>query len=293
MGIAEDFRKFRGRYLIPTCIIGSISRRYRSITRRLNMDFYGSQSMTAHSLYVGSYGRDTAAYGISDLDVGFKLPKRFYTQYNKHKGNGQSALLQAVRGSLRKTFPNSLLGGDGQVVVIKFTDGITFEILPYFLLKGGIWVYPCSNKGGTWKKCNPRPEIAAIKARNGSTNKNLKNLCRMTRVWKDVHSVRISGMLIDTLAYQFIGSWRHRKQSYSYHDAMMRDFFKFLSDQDTSKERWRAPSSQSLVLKKGGFKSKARSAYTKASKAVQYNTNNCAWSRRQKWREIFGTRYPL
>ena len=292
MGVAEDFYEFRRRYLIPISTISSISRRYRSITRRLNIDFYGSSSETAHSLYVGSYGRDTAVRGISDLDVGFRLPVRFYTQYNGHKGNGQSALLQTVRASLKRTFPNSSLGGDGQVVAIKFKDGITFEILPYFLLKKGTWTYPCSNKGGTWKSCRPRLEIAAIKKRNNSTNKNLKSLCRMTRVWKDAQSVKISGMLIDTLAYQFIGNWRYRKQSYSYYDQMMRDFFEFLYLQDKEKERWCAPGSRSFVVRKGGFRSKAKTAFIKASKAVQYNANNHAWSRRQKWREIFGTRYP-
>ena len=50
---------------------GTISQRYKGITRRLNLDFRNSTSETANSLYVGSYGRNTAIQGFSDLDMIF------------------------------------------------------------------------------------------------------------------------------------------------------------------------------------------------------------------------------
>lgn len=292
MGVAEDFYQFRNNYLISRETISSISYRYKRITRQLNTNFYSSSSETSHSLYIGSYGRDTAAAGISDLDIGFQLPAHIYSQYNLYIGNGQSALLQAVKKSLAVTYPSSNVGGDGQVVVIKFSDGITFEILPYFTNVSGAWTYPCANNGGSWKTCNPRAEIQAIKQRSDDTNKNLKNLCRMARVWKNTQSVPISGMLIDTLAYQFIGTWSHRDKSYLYHDFMARDFFKVLSSQDQTKFFWRAPGSSSNVSRKGVFEHKAQRAYIRACEAIDYKDDNHQWSRRQKWREIFGTRYP-
>lgn len=96
MAVADNFRAFRANYLIPTETVGSISYRYKRITKQLNKDFWNTESETAHSLYVGSYGRDTAANGVSDLDVAFTLPYSVYQQYDAHMGNGQSALLQAV-----------------------------------------------------------------------------------------------------------------------------------------------------------------------------------------------------
>lgn len=45
-----------------------------------------------HSLYVGSYGRNTAIDGLSDLDMVFQLPYDLYTQYNSYTGNGQLVL---------------------------------------------------------------------------------------------------------------------------------------------------------------------------------------------------------
>jgi hypothetical protein len=128
---------------------------------------------------VGSYGRDTAAKGVSDLDVAFNLPNAVYHKYNQHEGNGQSALLQAVKRSMQKTYPTSDTSGDGQVVIIKFDDNLTFEMLPVFENKDGeSFTYPNANGGGSWKVCNPRAEIKAIKKRSDDTNTNRKYLAR-------------------------------------------------------------------------------------------------------------------
>ena len=142
MGVAEEFREFSDNYKIGQDFISSIGARYRRITRRLNVEFWNTDSEDAHSLYVGSYGRDTAATGVSDLDVAFRLPSDLYFKYDAYQTNGQSVLLQAIRTALQKSYASSEIGGDGQVVVINFTDGITFEILPVFDNKGETWTYP-------------------------------------------------------------------------------------------------------------------------------------------------------
>ena len=59
----------------------------------------------------------------------YELPAALYAQYNAYAGNGQSALLQAVRRSIERTYPRTDLRADGQVVQVPFTDGITFEVV--------------------------------------------------------------------------------------------------------------------------------------------------------------------
>ena len=293
MGVGEDFLNFKNNYNIDAEKMRTIAYRYGRITRQLNTDFWNTTSETAHSLYVGSYGRDTAAKGVSDLDIGFVLPTSLYHQYNAYQTNGQSALLQAVKRSIQKTYSTSESFGDGQVVVIGFDDGITFEVLPAFENKDGqSWTYPNANSGGSWKTCNPRAEIAAVAARNNQSNRNLKYLCRMMRIWRDYQSVPMSGMLIDTFAYQFMETWHNRDKSFFYHDFMARDFFDYLSKIPEDQTYWRAPGSGSYVWKKGAFQHKARSAYLRSLEAIKYNDDQHAWSRRQKWREIFGTLFP-
>lgn len=292
MGLSNWFSGFCSNLQIQNG--GTISNRYKAITKRLNTDFWGTTSDTAHSLYVGSYGRNTAIKGFSDLDMIMELPSTLYFQYDKHNGNGQSALLQAVRNSMRKTYSTSSIGGDGQVVVVNFTDGIKFEVVPVFTNKDGSYTYPDSNDGGSWKTTNPRPEIKAIRDRNILCNNNLIPLCRMMRSWKRTWSVPISGLLVDTLAYQFIENYEHRDKSYIYYDYMCRDFFKWMADQDSEQWYWKAPGSGQYVYGKGLFQYKAKRCYNISLEAIAHETAEPKkeWSAKQKWREIFGTSFP-
>ena len=128
----------------------SISQRYKRITGRLNKDFWDTDSDAAHSIYVGSYGRDPAINGTSDFDMAFWLPWSKHTQYDAHQGNGQSALLQAVRDSIEKTYRYTSLGADGQVIVLNFDDGMQFEVLPCFEHSDGSFTHADTNNGGSW-----------------------------------------------------------------------------------------------------------------------------------------------
>lgn len=273
---------------------GTISSRYKSITRRLNTDFWTTTSDTAHSSYVGSYGRNTAIEGFSDLDMIFQLPYSLYQQYDAHEGNGQSALLQAVRQSLEKTYSSTDVGADGQVVEIHFTDKISFQVVPAFVNTDDSFTYPDANDGGRWRTTNPKPEIEAIRTRNNECNNNLVPLCRMARAWKGTWDVPIGGLLVDTLAYQFIENYQYRDKSYLYYDFMSRDFFKWMSEQDEEQEYWKAPGSGQHVYGKGLFQYKAKRCYNISLEAIAHETATPKeeWSAKKKWREVYGTAYP-
>lgn len=148
-----------------------VAQRYKRITRAVNIEFWNSTSEVAHSLYVGSYGRGTAI-NTSDIDILIELPKEEYNRYDSLKGNGQSRLLQALKNAILQTYPKSNIRGDGQVVVIDFSDGMKFEVLPAFQQLdwwgnwNGKYDYPDSNMGGNWLTTNPKIEQQAMKKRN-------------------------------------------------------------------------------------------------------------------------------
>ena len=292
MGLADWFRDFCSNLTVKDR--GTISTRYHNITRRLNSDYWNTTSDTAHSLYVGSYGRNTATEGFSDLDMIFQLPYSEYERYNGYAGNGQSALLQAVKKSIEKTYATTSIRGDGQVILVPFSDGITFEVVPAFRNNDDSFTFPDANSGGGWRVTNPKPEIAAIRSRSSETNGNLVQLCRMARAWKRKWDVPIGGLLIDTLAYQFIENWQYRDKSYFYYDYMSRDFFKWLADQDSNKDYWKAPGSGQYVYGKGLFQYKAKRCYNISLEAIEHEiaTPKREWSAKQKWREIYGTSFP-
>ena len=292
MGLADWFGGFNSNIQVDDG--GTISRRYKTITRRLNTDFWTTTSDTSHSLYVGSYGRNTAIDGFSDLDMIFELPPALYSRYNSHIGNGQSALLQAVRNSIGRTYTDTRIGADGQVVAVSFRDGITFEVVPVFNNTAGTYTFADSNGGGSWKTTNPRAEISAIRTRNTVCKGNLVALCRMMRAWKRTWNVPIGGLLIDTLAYQFMAGWTHRAKSRVYYDWMCRDFFAFMKDQPGSQAYWKAPGSGQYVYGKGLFQWKATRCHNIAVEAIDHESAEPKreWSAKRKWREIFGHPFP-
>jgi UTP:GlnB (protein PII) uridylyltransferase len=291
MSISDYFSTFCTNLRMSDNTINNIQNRYHQITKRINMDYRNSSSETSYSLYVGSYGRGTEIL-TSDIDIIVQLPYDTYVKFNSYSSNRQSALLQEVKGVLQKTYRTSFLKGDGQVVGIEFSDGINFEIVPAFINDDNSYTYPDTSAGGSWKITDPKKEVEAMNTRNKNTNKNLKRLCRMVRAWKETCNVPMSGILIDTLAYQFINNWSHKDKSYLYYDYLSRDFFEYLKNIDTTKNYWLAPGSGRYVYKSINFQNKAKIAYEKSLEAISYDNKNMPYSAKSKWREIYGPKFP-
>lgn len=191
-----------------------ISQRYRKITKAVNWEFWNIESETAHSLYVGSYGRGTAI-NTSDIDILVELPRSEYERYDQSKGNGQSRLLQSVKNAILSTYPRSDIHADGQVIVINFSDGMKFEVLPAFQQKdwlgnwNGKYDYPDTNMGGNWRTTNPKAEQEAMKKRNIESNGLLFDTCKHIRQIRDQYfsSYKLPGIVIDSFVYSYIGDW--------------------------------------------------------------------------------------
>lgn len=289
LNVSGTFNQFCKNLRIPTDTVDKIRSRYKRITKQLNKDFWNSEDENVRSIYVGSYGRDTDIL-VSDIDILFRLPYEDYLRYNNYLGNGQSALLQDVKKSLQKTFSTTHLRADGQVVVIRFVDGVRFEILPCFINEDGGFTYPDTNDGGSWKKTYPKPEIKAVQIQNDATNGNMKALCRMMRAWKAHWDVPMGGLLIDTLAYNFLTQWEYRSNSTIYYDWMSRDFFKYLSEQNSDQSFWYALGSSQKVYRKGNFEYKAKQCYNLALEAIE--KEQYPYTAKSKWREIYGSKFP-
>ncbi|WP_202594264.1 SMODS domain-containing nucleotidyltransferase [Enterococcus faecium] len=201
-------------YTIPLTKRQLIAKRYQRITRAINREFWNSESDTAHSLYVGSYGRGTAI-STSDIDIIVELPMAEFDRFKNYLSNGPSKLLQVIKNAFQEILPNSDIRADGQVVKINFHDGIKFEIVPAFNEKD-YWgeskgfIYPDSNMGGNWKATNPKKEQEAMKLKNTKSNNLLYATCKHFRHVRDTEftSYHLSGIVIDSFVYEAMGNWK-------------------------------------------------------------------------------------
>ena len=196
--------------VIPLETRQDISRRYRTVTKAINQEFWNSLSETTHSLYVGSYGRNTAV-NTSDIDILVEIPESEYNRFSYSRGNGQSRLLQVVKNAIENTDSRSNIRADGQVVKIDFSDGMKFEVLPAFPLtswSGAVtYKYPDTNMGGNWRTTDPKSEQKAMKDKNISSNGLLCATCKHIRTIRDdsYSSYHLSGILIDSFVYVAMG----------------------------------------------------------------------------------------
>lgn len=208
-------------YSLDKAAIHTISTRYKTITKAVNRTFWGTDSDTSHSFYVGSYGRNTSI-DTSDIDIIAVLPEEEFTHFNSLSGNGPSRLLQAVKNALSVSYPNSNIKGDGQVVVIEFSDKMRFEILPAFENKNqfgfynGTYRYPDTHKGGKWKSTDPKAEQAAMREMDNynHTNGLLTATCKSIRYFRDKYfsTDHLSGILIDAFVYKVIKGWHFLRE---------------------------------------------------------------------------------
>lgn len=281
------FKLFRDNLKVANA--GDISTAYLNITTRLNKDFWDSDSEIKNSRQIGSYGRRTAIHGISDLDMAFELPWALYEKYHDYNGNGPSMLLQAVRTSLLKRYPRTEVRGDGQVVVIAF-DKFVVEVLPVFIdTQAEGYRFPDSNNGGTWRICKPLQEMAAVDKRNADTNRNYKHVCKMVRAWKNAQGVSMSGMLIDTLVYNFFSqNTAYNDKSYGAYDTLFVSLFSYFANLE-HRDYWMAPGSGQRVYSSGKFQAKSKKAAAKCQDAVNADMER---KKAKLWREVFGRFFP-
>ena len=97
MGISEDFKTFLDNIKIDNA--ATIALRYGEVTASLNKEFRDTESKTANSLQVGSYGRWTAIKGISDLDMIYIMPAG---KWDSYKDGGQYRLLHDAKAAINQ-----------------------------------------------------------------------------------------------------------------------------------------------------------------------------------------------
>ncbi len=287
MTVSEMFSGFLDNLKVDNA--DQIGLRYGEITSSLNKKFRDTESKTANTLQVGSYGRWTAIKGISDLDMLYIMPKG---KWDTYKNGKQTQLLTDVKDAIKLRYPNTNVRVDRLVVTVTYTN-FHVEVQPVFEESDengeNYFNYPDTYNGGSWKITKPRQEIAAMKEFVDQKNKNLRRLCKMARAWKNKHGVVMGGLLIDTLAYNFLKSTsEYDDKSFMYYDWISRDFFKYLMEQP-NQDHYKALGSGQNVKVKKKFQKKAKKAYELCLEAIEAENTSGV---NKKWKRVFGRPFP-
>jgi len=287
LSTSDKFKDFLSNIKVTQDKSTQVSNRYQEITKALNVKFRDIESSTANCLQVGSYGRWTAIKGISDLDMLYIMPQSKWDEYNV--SGGQSKLLKDTKDAILKRYPKTTVFVDRLVVCVKYTD-FHVEVQPVFKQEDGSYKYPDTYNGGCWKITKPQDELDEMKEMNSLKNRNLRRLCKMARAWKNKQGISIGGLLIDTLAYNFLKSTdSYDSKSYSSYDEMCRDFFKFLSEEPEDKDHYQALGSNQDVKVKESFYQESCDAYNNSKLAID---NKGSEKENNYWRKIFGSSFP-
>ena len=230
--------------------------------------------------------RNTGINGISDLDMLYIMPKTKWDTYNKV--GGQLKLLQDTKEAILKRYPTTKVRVDRLVVTVTYTN-FHVEVQPVFEQDDKSYKYPDTKNGGSWKFTKPKEEMTAIADLDALKNSNLRRLCKMARAWKNKHGVGMGGLLIDTLAYNFLSSTSdYDSRSYSFYDWLNRDFFKYLSELPEQTE-YAAPGSRQRVRVKRKFQRRAKKAYELCLKAIEAEGKD---NINEKWKAVYGRPFP-
>ena len=285
MTVRRDFSVFLDNLKIKNK--DTISSRYGSITKNLNEKFRNLENdKKSHSLQAGSYGRYSGVNGISDLDMLYILPPSAWTTYRKDP----SKALDHAKDAIKKTYNTSKVKKDRNVVVVEMQD-FTFEVVPVFEWQG-VFKYPDTYSGGSWRKCDTRAELRAFKELNDKRKDNLRKLAKMIRAWKARNDIQMSGFLIDTLCYNFFkDNTKYDKSSFGSFDKMVKDFFQYLT-KEPNKAFYYAFGSNSQVSVKKAFQADAQKALDNAIEAIEARENGYEDKCNQRYKAIFGTKFP-
>lgn len=291
VGVTPRFRRLNEALGLTDDQLQDGNTKQTGVRQCLQRAYYGEASEHPPGFLVGSWGRGTAIRPPQDIDIFFPLPFHVYGRINDNAGNVQSALLAEVRGHLLRTYPQSAIRGDGQVVIVGF-NSVAIEVVPVFLYdENRRYVMPDTNAGGRWKIVAPLAELHLLEAADASSGGNARVMARMLKVWKRECNVPLNSYLVEMLATEFIASYEYRERDWYYFDWFMRDFFSWLCLQGC--RNMIIPGTGELVNLGSDWLSRAETARGRALTACDYERNDFTTLAGEEWQKIFGHRIPI
>lgn len=288
-GVIARFRGFHENLCPTPSQIQEGTNHHEGVRKSLNTYYYRSHSSTANSFLTGSWGKRTRIRPPRDVDIYFVLPDGVYWKFNSYQGNRQSALLQAVKNVLQRTYPNTKLRGDGQVVVVEFSR-INVEVVPAFLYNGNQYLICDTHAGGCYKIADPKAEMKHMLTIHRKSSMHLRPIIMMLKSWQAHCKVPVKSFYLELLACEFMPNYSWKNIGYVYYDWIFRDFFEYMYSRANG--QLIVPGTSELLHMGNAWLSQVATAYRGARMACDYERNDNIVRAGEEWQKIFGPQVP-
>lgn len=289
IAVRQRFKQFHRNLLLTDTQYADALTKRNGVVRCLNRHYYGLIFDTEHSFLIGSWGKNTAIRPPRDVDLYFLLPQDIYHRFQGYLWNRQSALLQEMKEVIVKTYPDTYMRGDGQVILVRF-ETYNVEVVPAFLLTNGHYWICNTHDGGSYKETAPQAEAAYIEDIDKTNSRNLRPLIRMLKSWQAFCSVPIKSFELELLAADFMGRSPWRYKDWFWFDWIIRDFFAYLYYRANSFVV--VPGTFESIYLGNAWQSRATTAYWRAEKACRCEEFNLVEAAGEEWQKIFGLQIP-
>jgi hypothetical protein len=291
MSTSSRFERFLANLALTSDQLKDAQTKYDGVAKKLHDHYYSASFTGSTRKLIGSYGKGTAVRPPRDVDVLFLLPSTLYERYKNRSGNAQSQLLQEVRNVLLEKYTSTAIRGDGQVVVVPFSNGHSVELLPGWRTTNQKFLVPNTHGGGHWQTVDHDAEIAQVQNSDTRGKGNTRKLIKMLKAWQRECNVTIGSLVLELRSVNFLNKWEHFDKGATYHDWMIRDFFAELLEYRNG--TCKMPGTDEKIDYGDEWVSKAQSALGRAKKACEYESEKKERSAAEEWRKIFGSQYEL
>lgn len=274
MSIEEQFQKFYENIKLTPAQRQDAIDKYTGVCKKLHDHFYPSITYNGSTkLLIGSYGKRTSIRPARDVDVIFIMPPEKFAQYDDNTSNKQSQLLQDIKKILEDKYPNTPIKAFGKIVKIEFSETKhDVELVPAWENKDGSFTIPDSENGGSWLVQKYREEIEAINESDEQTGRT-RFLIRMIKKWSDNCSASLKSFDIEKKVISFFNA---ADRSKDHTGKLVRDFFYYFHQTTIDTD----------------LQSHLNTAYSRAKKACDFQSNEKIDDAIEEWIKIFGNDFP-
>lgn len=277
----REFLDFINEITLTHCQCEDAQTKYTGACQKLYSHYYNGEYDDGKKYLFGSYKTKTNVRPLTedqDVDVLFKIPQSTYDKFDKYESNGQAALLQEVRNTLKEKYTTTdTIKAWGKVVLVQFQENHhNVELLPALEQDDGAFLIPNSENGGSWETFDPRAEVERFQTSNESTNGLTRELAKMLKTWAHnttSMSYKSCKRLDDVIT--FLDEFYPQGKETTSYAKIVFDFFDYMSSRCGD-----------------DIKSYINTALSHARKALEYDSNEKPVEASEQWRTIFGDKFP-